>query len=110
MRLTRKLVVLLALLSTFALAVACGEDPTANDNTTEQPDDKIPEKEEEKHGDLEVIDGKLRFYLKEKSNSTRTATYMAARDWAKSQVIMNGSTYQVNLTDEKSPRPYIDVP
>ena len=110
MRLTRKLVVLLALLSTFALVVACGEDPTANDNTTEQPGDKTPEKEEEKHSDLEVIDGKVRFYLKEKSNSTRTATYMAARDWTKSQVIMNGSTYQVNLTDEKSPRPYIDVP
>ena len=110
MKLTKKLFAMLALLPIFALMVACGDDPVSGedpkDDPTEQPGDKPAEEEYE---DIKVVDGKVRFYLREKENSTRTATGMTARDWAKSKVVMNGSTYKVDLTDEDTPRPYIEV-
>ena len=112
MKLTKKLIAMLALLPLFALFVACGEDPTnpddPNNGNGDQPGDKPGT--EEKYEDIKVVDGKVRFYLKEKENSTRTATNMTARDWAKSKVEMNGKTYAVDFTDEQTPRPYIEVP
>ena len=111
MKLTKRFVAILALVPIFAIMVACGEDPTTsqnpNEEETEQPEDKPVD--EEKYEDIKVVDGKVRFYLKEKENSTRTATGLTARDWAKSSVIMNGKTYAVALTDEETPRPYVDV-
>ena len=58
---------MLALLPIFALMVACGDDPVSGDNPkddpTEQPGDKPAEEEYE---DIKVVDGKVRFYLREK--------------------------------------------
>ena len=108
MKLTKKLFAMLALLPIFALCVACGEDPTGQDGPNNNGDD--PNDEQEQYEDIKVVDGKVRFYLKEKENSTRTATNMTARDWAKSKVEMNGKSYSVQLSDEKTPRPYVEVP
>ena len=93
----------------FALCVACGEDPTGQDTPNGGNGDN-PSGDEEKWEDIKVVDGKVRFYLKEKANSTRTATNMTARDWAKSKVEMNGKSYNVELSDEETPRPYVEVP
>ena len=108
MNLTKRIIAMLALLPVFALFVACGEDPTGpngpNNSNGDDPNG------EEQYEDIKVVDGKVRFYLKEKENSTRTATNMTARDWAKSTVEMNGKSYNVELSDEETPRPYIEVP
>ena len=108
MKLTKKPVAMLALLPIFALCVACGEDPTGQDGPNNNGDD--PNDEQEQYEDIKVVEGKVRFYLKEKENSTRTATNMTARDWAKSKVEMNGKSYSVQLSDDNTPRPYIEVP
>ena len=117
MNLTKRLIALLAIVPMFVLFVACGDDPTNNnpngDDPTDQPGDNPgggTGEEEEKYEDIKVVDGKVRFYLKEKPNSTRTATGLTARDWAKSSVIMNSKSYEISLTDESTPRPYIEVP
>ena len=109
MKFAKKVLAMLALLPIFALCVACGEDPTGQDGPNSGNDDN-PNGEQEKYEDIKVVDGKVRFYLKEKANSTRTATNMTARDWAKSKVEMNGKSYDVEFTDEETPRPYIEVP
>ena len=108
MKLTKKLVAMLALLPIFALCVACGEDPTGQDGPNNNGDK--PNDEQEQYEDIKVVEGKVRFYLKEKDNSTRTATNMTARDWAKSKVEMNGKSYSVQFSDDNTPRPYIEVP
>ena len=92
-----------------ALCLACGKTPIP-----EGGGDPIDDKEDngnstEQYEDIAVVDGKVRFYLSERANSTRTATSMTARDWAKSSVYMNGKTYPVQLTDEDSRRPYVEV-
>ena len=107
--------VMLVLLPAFALCVACGDDPTGNDDPageddpTEEPGTKPDEKPDEEYEDIKVVGGKVRFYLKEKENSTRTSTGLSKRDWAKSNVIVNGKSYGVLLTDEETPRPYVEV-
>ena len=59
--------------------------------------------------DIKVVNGKVRFYLSEAENSTRTATDISDRNWFKSQVIMNGQNYDIELTDDQQQRPYIEV-
>ena len=108
MKLTKKLFAMLALLPIFALCVSCGEDPTGQDGPNNNGDE--PNDEQEQYEDIKVVEGKVRFYLKEKENSTRTATNMTARDWAKSKVEMNGKSYSVQFSDDNTPRPYIEVP
>ena len=113
MKLTKKLLAMLALMPLFALFVACGEDPTTGNEDpgtgdTEQPG-TTPGGEEEKYEDIKVVNGMVRFYLYEKENSTRTSTGLTKRDWAKSSVIINGKSYQVELTDAETPRPYVEV-
>ena len=108
MKLTKKLVAMLVLLPIFALCVACGEDPTGQDGPNNNGDK--PNDEQEQYEDIKVVEGKVRFYLKEKENSTRTATNMTARDWAKSKVEINGKSYSVQFSDDNTPRPYIEVP
>lgn len=108
MGLTKKLVAMLALPSILALCIACGEDPTGQDGPNNNGDD--PNDEQEQYEDIKVVNGKVRFYLKEKENSTRTATNMTARDWAGSKVEMNGKSYSVEFSNDKTPRPYIEVP
>ena len=85
------------------LAAACEEvDSKGNDNNTSD----TPTEEYE---DIKVVGGKVRFYLSEKANSTRTSTNMTARDWASSKVEMNGKSYTVNMDNAEAPRPYIEV-
>ncbi len=105
---------MLAVLPMFALCVACEDGPTeetgGKDDPNEQPDDKPNGGgAEDKYEDIKVVDGKVRFYLSEKADATRTATNMTARDWAKSSVIVNGETYAVALTGDETPRPYVEV-
>ena len=99
---------MLAIMPIFALCVACGEDPTGQDTPNGGNGDN-PSGDEEKWEDIKVVDGKVRFYLKEKEDATRTATNMTARDWAKSSVLIGGKSYAVEMTDEATPRPYVEV-
>ena len=92
----------------FAMFVACGPDAPVEPNGGED-DTTGGNDEQEKYEDIKVVDGKVRFYLSEKADATRTATNMTARDWAKSRVVMGGKTYPVQLTDEATPRPYVEV-
>ena len=108
----KRLFTLLALIPMFALAIACGEDPATNNNGDNSDEGDKPNTEGdniEKYEDIKVVNGKVRFYLSEKEDATRTITGLSARDWAKSSVIMNGKTYAVALTDEKTSRPYVEV-
>ena len=101
-----------AVIPALVMFVACGPDtpvgpePGGEDGPSTGGDDN----KQEQYEDIKVVDGKVRFYLSEKENSTRTATNMTARDWAKSHVQMGGKNYPVQLTDEETPRPYIEVP
>ena len=113
-KLMRKLCAIAIVLPVFALCVACGEDPTSNnestgdDDPTEEPG-KPSGGEDDKYEDIKVVDGKVRFYLKEQENSTRTITNLTARDWAKSSVIVNGKNYEISMSEGDNPRPYIEV-
>ncbi len=104
----KKTFMAVAILPLFALCVACGDNPEADDNGG-NGGDKPGDDPAEKYEDIKVVDGKVRFYLSEKAESTRTATNMTARDWAKSKVEMNGKSYTIDLTDEETPRPYVEV-
>ena len=87
------------------ISVACEPLP---DDSDVQPDEEIAE-EYGPYEDISVVNGKVRFYVMEKKNATRTAANMTARDWAKSSVVVNGETYKVEMTDEETPRPYVEV-
>ena len=106
----RKFFAAAAVLPIFALCVACtpGPDPVPGGNEGEG-DEPGEGGSTEQYEDIKVVNGKVRFYLSEKENSTRTATNMTARDWAKSHVMMGGKNYPVQLTDEETPRPYVEV-
>ena len=112
MILNRGYISILATLLAFVLCVACTDPQPEHtpDNPTEEPPGNDEPEVEEPYEDIKVVDGKVRFYLKERANSTRTATGLTARDWAKSKVELNGQIYSIEFTDEKSPRPYIEVP
>ena len=101
----KKLAATLALLPMLIFSVACEPLP---DDSNVQPDEDIAE-EYGPYEDISVVNGKVRFYVMEKKNATRTAANMTARDWAKSSVIMNGETYKVEFTDDETPRPYVEV-
>jgi hypothetical protein len=103
----KKIMMAVAVLPLFAVCVACGEnpEPEGNGGNGDEPADDPAEKYE----DIKVVDGKVRFYLSEKADATRTATNMTARDWAKSKVEMNGKTYTIDLTTGETPRPYVEV-
>lgn len=109
MKPTKKLVAIFALPLILALCIACGDDPLNDDSQNGSNSDNSGG-DQEQYEDIKVVDGKVRFYLQEKSNSIRTATNMTARDWAKSKVEMNGKSYSVELSNDKTPRPYIEVP
>ena len=90
----------------ITLLVACGQDPV--DNGNDNTDTDSPENSDG-YEDIKVVDGKVRFYISEKENSTRTASGLSARNWATSTVVVNGKSYPVEFTDEQTPRPYIEV-
>ena len=108
MKLTKRIFAMLALMPIFALCIACGEDPLNDDSQNGSNGDNSGG-DQEQYEDIKVVDGKVRFYLMEKKNATRTAANMTARDWSKSSVVMNGETYDVEFTDEETPRPYVEV-
>ena len=105
MRLSGRAVAMLVVLPIFALCVACGEDPLSGDNPNNNPGEGGTDGYE----DIKVVDGKVRFYLSEQENSTRTASGMSARNWATSKVVVNGKSYSVEMTDEETARPYVEV-
>ena len=107
----RKFFAAAAVLPIFALCVACtpGPDPVPGGGEPGEGDEPGEGGSTEQYEDIKVVNGKVRFYLSEKENSTRTATNMTARDWAKSHVMMGGKNYPVQLTDEETPRPYVEV-
>ena len=90
----------------ITLLVACGQDPV--DNGNDNTDTDSPENSDG-YEDIKVVDGKVRFYISEKENSTRTASGLSARNGATSTVVVNGKSYPVEFTDEQTPRPYIEV-
>ena len=90
----------------ITLLVACGQDPV--DNGDDGTGTDTPENSDG-YEDIKVIDGKVRFYISEKENSTRTASGLSARNWATSKVVVNGKSYDVAFTEEQSPRPYVEV-
>ena len=55
---------------------------------------------------IDIIDNKVRFYLSERSGSTRTATTFAPRDWANSSIMVNGTTYPISSPEQN---PYVEV-
>ena len=110
-QMARRVFAAVALVPALVLFVACGPDPVGPDPGGEDgPSTGGDDNKQEQYEDIKVVDGKVRFYLSEKENSTRTATNMTARDWAKSHVQMGGKNYPVQLTGEETPRPYVEVP
>ena len=105
----KRVFALAALIPATALFVACGPDAPVEPNDPDSGDTPGGDDKPEQYEDIKVVDGKVRFYLSEKEGSTRTATNMTGRDWAKSRVYMNSKTYPVQLTDEETPRPYVEV-
>lgn len=65
------------------------------------------EPEEDVYEDIEVVDGKVRFYLSEEAGSAREKMGTPERRWLSSTVTVNGVKYKISF-DEKS-RPYVDV-
>lgn len=55
--------------------------------------------------DIEESDGKVFFYLAERSNGVRSLEGMASRNWADSKVLVNGVEYTVSL--DGNGKPYI---
>lgn len=56
---------------------------------------------------IDIVENKVRFFLEERSESTRTATNIAARKWDESSVTVNGTNYDIEFTADK--RAYVDV-
>ena len=73
----KKIIAMLAVVPALAMFVSCEKDLNEEEN---KPDKEIIE-EYGPYEDIKVVGGKVRFYLVEKKNSTRTATNMTARDW-----------------------------
>ena len=57
--------------------------------------------------DIEENDGKVLFYLAERSGGVRSLSGIAERDWLASKVLVNGAEYSVSL--DSSGKPYILV-
>ncbi|MBQ2395066.1 MAG: metal-dependent hydrolase [Alistipes sp.] len=55
---------------------------------------------------IDIVDNKVRFYLSEKSGSTRTATSLAARNWSNSTIKVNGTSYTIQSPTQN---PYVEV-
>lgn len=94
------------LVAMFVAGVACGDDPTSATGPGKDPDKPSSD---ENYEDIKVVDGKVRFYLEEKSGAVRTAGGLKARNWATTRAQVNGKSYNIEFTDEETPRPYIEV-
>ena len=96
-----KLLMLCALPFLLVMPVSCEDKPETA--TPSKPSDG------DEYEDIAVVDGKVRFYLSEQPNSSRTASGLGARNWAASQVVVGGKSYDVEFTDDESHRPYVEV-
>ena len=103
----RNLLRLLILVPTFALCVACGEDPNTGDNDLPDTEQTPDEGENDQNDGLEVVGGKVRFFLAEHSEGVRTKVNIGTRSWSTSKVVVNGVTYSVAMDEQQ--RPYVDV-
>ena len=65
--------------------------------------------DEDAYADIVVVDGKVRFYLSEQADASRTASGLGVRDWASSKVVVEGKVYDVEFTDDSRHRPYVEV-
>ena len=83
---------------------ACEDIESSSSSNNDTPNGNTEEYE-----DIKVVNGKVRFYLSERANSTRTATNMTSRNWERSTVELNGKSYAVSMDDAEIPRPYIEV-
>ena len=93
------------LIPVIALCVACenGPEETPGNGGTDEPAG------DGSYEDIKVVDGKVRFYIEEKAGGTRTATGLKARTWKNTKVSINSKSYDVQLTDEPTPRPYVEA-
>ena len=89
--------------------LACGKEPIPDGGGEPDGDNEGSGDATEQYEDIAVVNGKVRFYLSERGNSTRTSTNMTARDWTKSSVYVNGKSYPVQQTDDQPSRYYVDV-
>ncbi len=55
---------------------------------------------------IDIVNNKVRFYLSEKANATRTASSLAKRSWSSSTVKVNGTAYTIQSPTEN---PYVEV-
>ena len=59
--------------------------------------------------DIEEYDGKVLFYLAERSGGVRSLSGIAKRDWLASKVVVNGKTYNVALDGNQQPCVLVDA-
>lgn len=92
---------------TTALLICCcclgcgnGEKEIDDPDRPDRPDG-------DEYEDIEVVDGKVRFYLSESENGIRRPMGVGERVWNESKVTVNGKPYAI-ATDENDRR-YIDV-
>ncbi|MBO5875783.1 MAG: metal-dependent hydrolase [Alistipes sp.] len=86
------------------LLVACGKDPITGGDSNNTTDDTPADTE-----DIAIVNGKVRFFLSECTESARVISNLDKRNWATSKVVVNGKSYDVAFTEEQTPRPYIEV-
>ena len=87
----------------LALLVSCGDESEGGKNPN------TPPTTEEEWEDIKVVAGKVRFYLSEQPEASRTASGLPSRDWAESKVLVNSKIYDVKFTAQEPYRPYIEV-
>ncbi len=99
----RKINNLLSFMATIvaiSLCVMCSEgSDTGNDGSDKGSEGS---QGEDSYEDIKVVDGKVRFYISEKDNATRTASGLSARNWKTSKLIVNGRSYTIQLTDDET--------
>ena len=87
----------------LTLLISCGDESEVGKNPN------TPPTTEEEWEDIKVVAGKVRFYLSEQPEASRTASGLPSRDWAESKVVVNSKIYDVKFTAQEPYRPYIEV-
>ena len=83
-----------AMLLIACFCLSCSSDDTKDEgNTGDGGGTEEPGGDE--YEDIKVVDGKVRFYLYEDDNAARKAMGVAARDWGKAVIAVNGSEYDI---------------
>ena len=98
---------LLIVASMLTFGVACGEEPAPVDPEGSGTEQDKPGEDNQPSGDDEILDGKLRFYLSERSTDIREFAGVEERDWDLSEVVVDGKNYLVSLSCDG--RPYVDI-